>query len=167
MNTNRIAERLSIRYAIFQALEEGVKAVSLFWGDPAPYLRKAKDAGAVVMQTVATPEEARRARARRRRRVARYQISGHRRIRRARRLQATSAESRRHRYGVYEIVRSRLAGRAASGVTKFNSPDVEKRRLSDHGKTTSRGRDRRGFPQWRSNSKVRGACTDAGCNGGN
>ena len=48
-------ERLEI------ALEEGVKAVSLFWGDPAPYLRKAKDAGAVIMQTVATPEEARRA----------------------------------------------------------------------------------------------------------
>jgi len=48
-------ERLEI------ALEEGIKAVSLFWGDPAPYIRKARDAGAVVMQTVATPEEARRA----------------------------------------------------------------------------------------------------------
>ncbi|HKB84394.1 MAG TPA: nitronate monooxygenase [Burkholderiales bacterium] len=48
-------ERLDI------ALEEGVKAVSLFWGDPSPYLRKAKDAGAVVIHTVATPEEARRA----------------------------------------------------------------------------------------------------------
>jgi nitronate monooxygenase len=46
-------ERLDI------ALEEGVKVVSLFWGDPAPYVRKAKDAGAIVMQTVATPEEAR------------------------------------------------------------------------------------------------------------
>ena len=48
-------ERLDI------ALEEGVKVVSLFWGDPAPYLRRAKDGGAVIMQTVATPEEARRA----------------------------------------------------------------------------------------------------------
>ena len=48
-------ERLDI------ALEEGVNAVSLFWGDPAPYLRKAKNAGAIVMQTVATPEEARHA----------------------------------------------------------------------------------------------------------
>lgn len=47
-------ERLQI------ALEEGVKAISLFWGDPSPYLRTAKDAGAVVMHTVATPEEARR-----------------------------------------------------------------------------------------------------------
>jgi len=48
-------ERLEI------ALEEGVRAVSLFWGDPAPYVRRAKDAGALVMHTVATPEEARRA----------------------------------------------------------------------------------------------------------
>ena len=48
-------ERLDI------ALQEGVKAVSLFWGDPAAYVRKAKDAGAIVVQTVATPEEARRA----------------------------------------------------------------------------------------------------------
>ena len=47
-------ERLDI------ALEEGVKAVSLFWGDPASYVRRAKDAGATVMHTVATPEEARR-----------------------------------------------------------------------------------------------------------
>ena len=35
--------------------------MSLFWGDPAPYLRKAKNAGAIVIQTVATPEEAPRA----------------------------------------------------------------------------------------------------------
>ena len=48
-------ERLEI------ALEEGVKVVSLFWGDPAPYIGKAKDGGAVVLHTVATPEEARRA----------------------------------------------------------------------------------------------------------
>ena len=48
-------ERLEI------ALAEGVKAVSLFWGDPSPYMRKAKEAGAVVIHTVATPEEARHA----------------------------------------------------------------------------------------------------------
>jgi nitronate monooxygenase len=48
-------ERLDI------ALDEGVEAVSLFWGDPSAYMRRAKDAGAIVMHTVATPEEARRA----------------------------------------------------------------------------------------------------------
>ena len=47
-------ERLDI------ALEEGIRIVSLFWGDPAPYLRQAHDAGAIVIHTVATPEEARR-----------------------------------------------------------------------------------------------------------
>ena len=47
-------ERLDI------ALEEGVKAVSLFWGDPASCVRRPQDAGATVMHTVATPEEARR-----------------------------------------------------------------------------------------------------------
>ena len=47
-------ERLDI------ALDEGVKVVSLFWGDPAPYLRRARDAGAIVIHTVATPDEARR-----------------------------------------------------------------------------------------------------------
>ncbi len=44
-----------------RALEDGIKAASSFWGDPAPYLRKAKNAGAIVVQTVATPEEAPRA----------------------------------------------------------------------------------------------------------
>jgi len=48
-------ERLQI------SLEEGARAVSFFWGDSADYMREAKDGGAVVMQTVATPEEARRA----------------------------------------------------------------------------------------------------------
>jgi nitronate monooxygenase len=47
-------ERLEI------ALEEGVKVVSLFWGDPAPYINKAKNSGALVIHTVATPDEARR-----------------------------------------------------------------------------------------------------------
>ena len=43
------------------ALEEGVKAVSFFWGESSPYVREAKDGGAVVIQTVGTPEEAQRA----------------------------------------------------------------------------------------------------------
>jgi nitronate monooxygenase len=42
------------------ALEEGVQAVSLFWGDPAPYLRRIADAGAVALVTVASAAEARR-----------------------------------------------------------------------------------------------------------
>jgi NAD(P)H-dependent flavin oxidoreductase YrpB (nitropropane dioxygenase family) len=41
-------------------LEEGVRIVSLFWGDPAPYLPAIRDAGAVSMVTVASAEEARR-----------------------------------------------------------------------------------------------------------
>ena len=43
------------------ALVEGVKAISLFWGEQQPYMRVAKDAGAIVMQTVGSPDEARRA----------------------------------------------------------------------------------------------------------
>lgn len=46
-------ERLAI------CLEEGVKAVSFFWGDSSGYVREAKEGGAVVLQTVGTPEEAR------------------------------------------------------------------------------------------------------------
>lgn len=175
MNTNRIAERLSIRYPIFQApmgrtapprlaasvtnagglgmlgtswdapnvmrekiratrvltqgpfavnlampwdqherleiaLEEGVKAVSLFWGDPAPYLRKA--CGRVGH---ADRGDAGRSAPRCRSWRRLHRCAGCR-IRRARRLQATSAESRCHRYGVYEIIRSSLAGRAASAL---------------------------------------------------
>ncbi|MGH8630422.1 MAG: nitronate monooxygenase, partial [Burkholderiales bacterium] len=48
-------ERLAI------ALEEGVRIVSLFWGDAQPYLRKAKEGGAVVTVTVGSAEEAKRA----------------------------------------------------------------------------------------------------------
>jgi nitronate monooxygenase len=48
-------ERLEI------SLAEGVRAVSFFWGDASDYMRIAKDGGAVVIQTVGTPEEARRA----------------------------------------------------------------------------------------------------------
>jgi len=43
------------------ALSAGVRIVSFFWGDPAGYIDRAKAAGAMVIQTVGTPEEARRA----------------------------------------------------------------------------------------------------------
>jgi nitronate monooxygenase len=48
-------ERLAI------ALEEGAPAISLFWGDPAPYLPTVRRAGAKAMVTVGSAEEARRA----------------------------------------------------------------------------------------------------------
>jgi NAD(P)H-dependent flavin oxidoreductase YrpB (nitropropane dioxygenase family) len=41
-------------------LEEGVKIVSFFWGDPAPYIQETHDAGAIVLHTVASAAEARR-----------------------------------------------------------------------------------------------------------
>lgn len=41
-------------------LEEGAKIVSFFWGDPSPYVKMAHDAGALVMHTVASAEEAKR-----------------------------------------------------------------------------------------------------------
>ncbi len=43
------------------ALDAGCRIVSLWQGDPAPYARRAKDAGATVFWTVAGPEEAARA----------------------------------------------------------------------------------------------------------
>lgn len=42
-------------------LEEGVPIISFFWQDPGRLIRKAKDAGAVVMQTVGDAETAKRA----------------------------------------------------------------------------------------------------------
>ncbi len=47
-------ERLQI------CLDEGVPIVSLFWGDPAEYVEQIRDAGALLLQTVADAEEARR-----------------------------------------------------------------------------------------------------------
>lgn len=41
-------------------LDEGVRIVSLFWGDPAPLVPIVHDAGGLVMQTVGSAEEARR-----------------------------------------------------------------------------------------------------------
>jgi nitronate monooxygenase len=48
------AERLAI------ALEEGVRIVSFFWGDPAPWVDQVHAAGGLVLHTVASAEEARR-----------------------------------------------------------------------------------------------------------
>jgi nitronate monooxygenase len=43
------------------ALEAGLRIVSFMWGDPAGYIEPVHDAGGVVMQTVGSAEEARRA----------------------------------------------------------------------------------------------------------
>jgi nitronate monooxygenase len=48
------AERLAI------ALEEGVRIVSFFWGDPAPWVDQVHAAGGLVLHTAASAEEARR-----------------------------------------------------------------------------------------------------------
>jgi NAD(P)H-dependent flavin oxidoreductase YrpB (nitropropane dioxygenase family) len=48
-------ERLAI------ALEEGVRIVSFFWGDPAPWVEQVHAAGGIALHTVASAEEARRA----------------------------------------------------------------------------------------------------------
>ncbi|MDP9365967.1 MAG: nitronate monooxygenase, partial [Chloroflexota bacterium] len=48
-------ERLAI------ALAEGVRVVSFFWGDPAPFVPGVHDAGALVIHAVASAEEAQRA----------------------------------------------------------------------------------------------------------
>jgi nitronate monooxygenase len=44
-----------------EALEAGLRIVSLFWGDPAGYVEQVHDAGGIVLLTVASAEEARRA----------------------------------------------------------------------------------------------------------
>ena len=44
-----------------EALEAGLRIVSLTWGDPAAYVDRAHDGGALVLHTVASAEEARRA----------------------------------------------------------------------------------------------------------
>ncbi|MGB3496541.1 MAG: nitronate monooxygenase [Elainellaceae cyanobacterium] len=42
-------------------LDEGVSVISLFWGDPARYVRQAHDGGALVLHTVSSSEQARSA----------------------------------------------------------------------------------------------------------
>jgi nitronate monooxygenase len=44
-----------------EALEAGLRIVSLFWGDPAGYVDQVHDANGIVLQTVGSAEEARRA----------------------------------------------------------------------------------------------------------
>jgi NAD(P)H-dependent flavin oxidoreductase YrpB (nitropropane dioxygenase family) len=44
-----------------EALEAGLRIVSLFWGDPAGYVEQVHDADGVVLQTVGSAEEGRRA----------------------------------------------------------------------------------------------------------
>jgi nitronate monooxygenase len=44
-----------------QALEAGLRIVSLMWGDPASYVDAVHDSGAVLLHTVGSAEEARRA----------------------------------------------------------------------------------------------------------
>ena len=44
-----------------EALEAGLRIVSLFWGDPAGYVEQVHEAGGVVLHTVGSAEEARRA----------------------------------------------------------------------------------------------------------
>ena len=48
------ADRLAV------CLKHGVRVVSFFWGDPAPWVEQVHEAGALVTHTVATAEEARR-----------------------------------------------------------------------------------------------------------
>jgi nitronate monooxygenase len=43
------------------ALEAGLRIVSLFWGNPSPYVERVHDAGALLLHTVGTAEEAKRA----------------------------------------------------------------------------------------------------------
>jgi nitronate monooxygenase len=43
------------------ALEAGLRIVSLFWGDPSPYVERIHDADALVLHTVGSAEEAKRA----------------------------------------------------------------------------------------------------------
>ena len=44
-----------------QALEAGLRIVSFLWGDPSTYIKRVHDAGGVVLHTVGSAEEARRA----------------------------------------------------------------------------------------------------------
>src|SRR6202451_2779445 len=44
-----------------QALEAGLRIVSLFWGDPTGYVEQIHDASGIVLHTVGSAEEARRA----------------------------------------------------------------------------------------------------------
>jgi NAD(P)H-dependent flavin oxidoreductase YrpB (nitropropane dioxygenase family) len=49
------------RRRVDQALSAGLRIVSLFWGDPQSYVESVHDAGGLVLHTVGSVEEARRA----------------------------------------------------------------------------------------------------------
>src|SRR3954463_4520299 len=46
---------------VASALDAGLRVVSLTWGDPGPYVQQVHDAGGIVLHTVGSAEEARRA----------------------------------------------------------------------------------------------------------
>jgi nitronate monooxygenase len=43
------------------ALDAGARVIHLFWGDPAPYVQPVRAAGAKLLSTVASEDEAKRA----------------------------------------------------------------------------------------------------------
>jgi nitronate monooxygenase len=53
--------QLDQRERVDAALEAGLRIVSLFWGDPSPYVERIHDADALVLHTVGSAEEAKRA----------------------------------------------------------------------------------------------------------
>ncbi len=53
-----LAEKIDLNLHL--ALEAGVRIISFFWGNPAPHIEKVHSAGALIMQTVGSAQEARR-----------------------------------------------------------------------------------------------------------
>jgi nitronate monooxygenase len=53
--------QLDQRERLDSALEVGLRIVSLFWGDPSLYVERVHDAGAILLHTVGSAEEAKRA----------------------------------------------------------------------------------------------------------
>jgi len=53
--------QLDQRERLDAALDAGLRIVSLFWGDPSPYVERVHDAGALLLHTVGSAEEAKRA----------------------------------------------------------------------------------------------------------
>jgi nitronate monooxygenase len=53
--------QLDQRERLDSALEAGLRIVSLFWGDPSPYVERVHDAAALLLHTVGSAEEAERA----------------------------------------------------------------------------------------------------------
>ena len=53
--------QLDQRDRLDAVLEAGLRIVSLFWGDPSPYVERVHEAGAILLHTVGSAEEAKRA----------------------------------------------------------------------------------------------------------